>query len=282
MNKTSTFARSAAALRELDPGRPTTLTEDERHRASEMLERIVATNPNQQPNPTGVEPARRRGLLLVPAALLTVAAIAVPTFLSGGSAFASWTATPTPLSPPTAEAAASTCLTGLDIHDPGADIVIAEQRGGWTYLLLQSPAGEGACLMPSDLVGSGDVEKRNSGFFGFYDVAPAEAPTLAPDDVMETESAAGMVTLAGALPVGATEEWFTWTSGYAGSDVARVTVHPAVGSGVEATVESGRFSAWWPADKARGDNPGAGGAWTYTVTLTDGTTQNVEAQPQQR
>lgn len=282
MSKNSDFARSSAALRELDPGRATTLTEDERHRAGEMLERIVATDPDQHHHPSGVEPARRRGRLLVPAALLTVAAIVVPTFLSGGSAFASWTATPTPLSPATAAAAASTCLTGLGIDDPDADIVIAEQRGGWTYLVLQSPAGEGACLMPSDLMGSGDVENRNSGFFGSYDPDPAGAPTLAPGDIMETESAAGMVTLPGALPVGATEGWFTWTSGYAGNDVALVTVHPAVGPDVQATLDSGRFSAWWPVDKARGGNPGAGGAWTYTVTLTDGTTQHVEAQPEQR
>jgi hypothetical protein len=66
-----------------------------------------------------------------------------------------------------------------------------------------------------------------------------------------------------------------YVTGYAGRDVTRVTVDPPVGPDVEASLEDGRFAAWWPAGKARGDNPGMGGEWGYTVTLTDGTTRRV-------
>ncbi|MGL5823697.1 MAG: hypothetical protein ACRCYU_02485, partial [Nocardioides sp.] len=67
-------------------------------------------------------------------------------------------------------------------------------------------------------------------------------------------------------------------SGYVGSDVVGVTVDPPVGPDVEASIQEGRFSAWWPAGEARGDNPGVSGAWTYTVTLADGSTRQAESQ----
>jgi hypothetical protein len=216
--------------------------------------------------------------VLIPVGLLTAAAVAVPIALGGGSAFASWTAIPAALSVSTAAAAATTCRSALEIHDQSARVVIGERRGGWTYVLLNGSGGEGACLMPDDLVGTSGVAGRKSGFFGSYDTDPAQAPTPAPDGIIETESAGGTVSLPGRLSLGTIEGWFTWVTGYAGSDVTGVTVHPPVGPDVKASLDGGRFSAWWPAGEARGDNPGVGGAWTYTVTLADGTTRHVEAE----
>lgn len=132
--------------------------------------------------------------------------------------------------------------------------------------------------MPEDLIGAPDGAARKNGFFGTFDVDPPEAPTPARDRIVETESMGGSVSLSGRLPFSTTEGWFSWVSGYAGSDVTGVTVHPPVGPDVEATVSQGRFSAWWPAGDARGDNPGVSGGWTYTVTLADGTTRPVDTK----
>lgn len=275
MTKQTAFARTAAALRELDPATTTTLTEDERQRADAMLTRILATPSHAHGRTETDQPRSRRRRVLIPVALLTAATVAMSTVLSGGSAFADWKATPVPLPSPTAAAAAITCRSALDIRDPSARIVIGERRGGWTYVLLDGPAGEGACLMPDGLVGASAVAARKSGFFGSYDPDPAEAPTPTRDSIIETESAGGAVSLPGRLSVGTIDGWFIWVTGYAGSDVTRVTVNPPVGVGVEATLEGGRFAAWWPSGEARGDNPGVGGAWSYTVTLADGTKRRV-------
>ena len=60
-----------------------------------------------------------------------------------------------------------------------------------------------------------------------------------------------------------------------GSDVTGVTVHTPVGPDVEASVAHGRFAAWWPSDQPSSENPEVMGAWTYTVTLADGSTRRV-------
>jgi hypothetical protein len=43
---------------------------------------------------------------------------------------------------------------------------------------------------------------------------------------------------------------------------------------IEASVSDGRFAAWWPAGEVDSDNPELGGAWTYTLTLADGSTRD--------
>ncbi|MCL3816978.1 hypothetical protein [Aeromicrobium wangtongii] len=266
-----TFADVEVVLREMDPA--PILTDDERHRAAATRDRILST-PGVEHVPTGAERKKRhRGRALVAAAIAATAAVGVPTVIGGGSAFASWTATPQPLSRSNAAAAATTCQSALGIDDQRARVVMSEKRGGWTYVLLESPAGEAACLMPEDLIGSTDSGARKKGFFGTFVTDAPEAPALAPDAIDEDVSMGGSVSLPGRLPFTSTDGWFTWVTGYVGSDVTGVTVHPPVGPDVEATVSQGRFSAWWPAGEARGDNPGVSGAWSYTVTLADGTSR---------
>jgi hypothetical protein len=275
MTKHTAFARTAAALRDLDPAPTTTLTEQERQRADAMLARILAT-PGHEPGRTKTDqPRRRRRRVLIPVALLAAAAVGVSTVFGGGSAFASWTARPETLPPPAAAAAATTCRSLMGIRDQSTRVVIAERRGGWTYVLLDGPAEEGSCLMPDGLVGASGVKNRRSGFFGHYDPKPPEAPTPARDSLIETESAEGAVSVPGLLSVGTIDGWFAYVTGYAGSDVTRVMVDPPAGPDVEASLQGGRFAAWWPAGEARGNNPGASGAWSYIVTLADGTTRRV-------
>lgn len=266
-----TFADLEDVLREMDPA-PRILTEDERHRATATRDQNLST-PGVEHVRTG--PARKnrhRGRALAAAAIAATAAVAVPAVIGGGSAFASWTATPQPLSRPDAAGAATTCQSALGIDDRSARAVISEKRGGWAYVLIDSSAGEGACLMPEDLIGTSDSAARKKGFFGTFSPDP-EAPTPARDGIIEDHSMGGTVSLPGRLPFTSTDGWFSWVSGYVGSDVTGVTVHPPVGPDVEATVSQGRFSAWWPAGEARGDSPGVSGAWSYTVALADGTSR---------
>jgi hypothetical protein len=275
MTRRSALDRFDATLRELDPAATSTLTEEERRRAGAVLAQILAA---PAPEPGGTEAGRPRGRrrrALVPAALATAAVVALTTVLGGGSAFADWSAVPTVLPAATAAAAATTCRSNLGIGDPGLRVVLGEQRGGWTYVLLDGPGGEGACLMPDHMVGTSDATARRSGFFGTYDTEHEEAPTPARDSIVETESMVGVVTVPGRLPLRTVDGLFTWTTGYAGRDVARVTVDPPVGPDVVASLEGGRFSAWWPSGRARGDNPAMSQGWSYTVTLTDGTTRRV-------
>jgi hypothetical protein len=273
----TSFARTAAALRDLDPAQTTTLTEEERQRADATLTRILVTptSPQHVRTVTG-QPRQRRRRVLVPVALIAAAAVMLSTALSGGTAFADWTPKPTALPAPTAAAAATTCRSVHEMRDQSPRVLIGERRGGWTYVLLDGPGEEGSCLMPDDFVGASAVNARRSGgFFGHYDPNPPKAPTPARDSIIETESAAGAVSVPGRLWVGTIDGWFMYVTGYAGSDVTRVTVDPPAGPNVEASLENGRYAAWWPAGEARGDNPSMTGDWSYTVTLADGTTRRV-------
>lgn len=277
MTRRTADDRTAAALRELDPAATTGLTEEEHRRADAMLARILAAPvPATEPGRTETGGPRRRGRrVLVPAALLTAAVVALSTALGGGSAFADWSAVPVPLPAPTAAAAASTCRAGLDVADPSLRVVLGERRGGWTYVLLDGPDAEGSCLMPDDLVGASGAVARDRGFFGSYDPEHVEPPTPARDGIVPTESAAGSVRLPGRLPFRTVEGWFTVVTGYAGPDVTRVTVDPPEGPDVVASLQDGRYTAWWPSPTARAANPDAGQGWSYTVTLVDGTTRRV-------
>jgi hypothetical protein len=274
MNKHTVDSMTIAALRDLDPAPTPVLTEAELERADATFARILTTPSHDHVAAEPDRPRRRRSRLLVPMGLVIAAAVPALLLLGGGSAFASWTPKPEPLTAAAATEAATTCRAALAMPDQGERVISAERRGEWTNVLIAGPQAEGACLMRDDLVGNPHpADRKDAGFFGSYDTDPAEAPTLARDRIDETESMGGSVSIRGRLPFSTHEGWFSWVSGYVGSDVIGVTVHPPVGPDVEATVEGGRFSAWWPGGAVKGDSPGVSGAWTYTVTLADGSTR---------
>jgi hypothetical protein len=278
MNKHTFDTLTTTALRNLDPAPTTDLSDEERRRADATIARILATPVRRQFPEQSDRPRRRRSRLLVPVGLVGAAGI-YAFLLGGGSAFASWTPKPVPLTAAAATEAATTCRAALEVPDLGDRVVIAERRGEWTYVLIASSQAEGACLMPDDLVGHQDpAHHKDKGFFGTYDTSPVEAPALAPDGIVETDSMGGSVSVRGRLPFSTHEGWVSWVNGYVGSDVIGVTVHPPIGPDVEASVEGGRFSAWWPGGEVKGDSPGVSGAWTYTVTLADGSTRQVGGQ----
>jgi hypothetical protein len=275
MNKHTVDTTTAAAVRDLDPAPTTVLTHAELERADATFARILATPHHDGVPEESDRPRRRRSRLLVRVGLVSTAAVAVSALLlSGASAFASWTPKPEPLTAAAASTAATTCRAALEVPDQGERVVVAERRGEWTYVLIAGPEAEAACLMPDDLGGrENPTDQKEKGFFGSYDRNPAEAPALARDRIVETESMEGSVPTPGRLPFTTDEGWFDWTQGYVGSDVTGVTVHPPVGPDVVASVANGRFAAWWPSDQPSSKKRGAMGPWTYTVTLADGTTR---------
>jgi len=277
MNKHTFDTMTTAALRDLDPAPRTALTDEELERADATFARILATPRHDQVPEESDRPRRRRSQLLVPLGLLGAAGAAVPALLlGGGSAFASWTPKPQPLTAAAATEAATTCRTVLEVPDQGEPVVIAERRGGWTYVLIAGPQAEGFCLMPDDLVGHQDpADHRQEGFFGGYTTDPVEAPTPPRDRIVETENMAGSVPTPGLWLFSNDGGWFSSVEGYVGSDVTGVTVHTPVGTDVEASVASGRYAAWWPSDRPSSENLEVMGAWTYTVTFADGSTRRV-------
>ncbi|MFC5676607.1 DUF2029 domain-containing protein [Aeromicrobium endophyticum] len=268
-----TFAQLESVLRDMDPA-PRVLTDDERERAVTTRDLILSTPSAEHVRIAPDRQVRRRRRALVAVAAAATAAVAVPTAIGGATAFASWTATPQPLSRSDVSAAATTCQSALGIGGRDARPVIGEKRGGWTYVLVGGPTGEGACLMSNDLVGTPGDTASKRGFLGTFDADPPSAPTPPPDGFVETESMQGSIPLRGRLPFTTTDGWLSWVSGYVGGDVVGISLHPPMGPDVTATVSQGRFSAWWPANGAK---QGAGGVWTYTVTLADGTSR--PAQP---
>ncbi len=275
MNKPTVDTMTTAALRDLDPAPTTALTDAELERADATFTRILATPRDDQVPEESDRPRRRRSVVLV-GLVGAAGAASLALLLGGGSAFASWTAKPEPLTAVAATRAAATCRAALDAPDQGERVVSAERRGEWTYVLIAGPQAEGACLMRDDFIGhQSPADRRARGFFGSYDTDPVRAPTLARDRIVETESTVGSVPTAGFWPLSSDEEWFSWVQGYVGSDVTGVTVHPPAGPDVEASVGHGRFAAWWPSAHPSSKNPEVMGAWTYTVTLADGSTRRV-------
>lgn len=279
MNKKTFDVMTTTALRELDPASTTLLTDAESDRAEATLERILAA-PSQEHVPGQSDRTRRgRRRRLVPVGLAGAAAgAAVPALLlAGGSAFASWTPTPEDLTATAETEAAATCRSALGLHELGDQVVNAERRGGWTYILIAGPKSEAACLMQNDLVGQQIPRDRarEAGFFGTYDPDAVEAPTVASDRMVETEAMQGSVPAPGPWPwpFRGDDGFFTWVGGYVGSDVTGVTVHPPTGPDVVASVENGRFAAWWPSDQPSSESTEVMGPWTYTVTLADGSTR---------
>lgn len=260
------------ALQDLDAAPATTLTTSERERADATFARIVATPaPSGAPEPRRPAP-RRWGRLLVPVALAGVAGATVPALLLGGSAFGSWTQVPEPLSGAARADAAASCRVGFGVRAGDGEVVVADERGGWTYVLLSGPRLEASCLMANDLVAGSASGPRRAGFMGGWTADPSPAPELAADGIVG-HGAEGTMPVDRPWPLPDGEEWVASVEGFVGRDVAAVTVRTSDGPAVEASVEHGRFAAWWPSFEPSREHPDALAGLTYTVTLADGTTQ---------
>ncbi|MDF1486882.1 hypothetical protein [Tessaracoccus caeni] len=281
MTRRSRFARTANALRSLDSAPPAPLTDAEMHHAATERARIMATPvPDTTPARTAW-PYRR---LALAAGILVAVAALVPYGLGGTPAFASWTPIPTLLTGAAAEEAGADCLRRHTDHEIPANLeadwdtsavpemkpVLAEQRGDWVTVFLAGGGAEASCLMQTD------IEPDEHQMMGGYNPDAAEPPAPEQDGLVETHAMSGSFDVPNRIGIGTIDDWYGWVAGYVGDEVSAVTVHSPAGTDVEASVNNGQYSAWWPAGPARGSNPAVGGGWSYTVTLTDGTTQEIK------
>lgn len=264
-----TNTRSDSALRSLNAA-VGDLTAGEQERAGAALERIVATSvPATELQPAAAQQGRRsrRLWLLVPAA--TLALIVGSVVVQGGSdenaAYASWTATPAAVVGDDLGVATSACedlLQGDDTIDgERTALVLAERRGDHVALLYRTedPDLSATCLVRNPQ-GSTDVETVDFGVGG------STGPALRAPLTGFTQGAISQYD-DGASSI---------TDGAVGEAVVGVTIHAGAFT-VEATVENGRYAAWWPGP-AFASGPiapsGRGGPepdLTYDLTLDDGT-----------
>jgi hypothetical protein len=196
-------------------------------------------------------------------AVLGAAAVVVPVLTSAGDkAYASWSPQPVPLAPIESAAAAEACLAAVHRQAaPPVTPVLAERRGGWTYVLLR-PAEDvsTSCLMPTDEIGRSPAADHRRWFWSDDEEVPG--PVRDPEGI-RVDSAA----------TGTTEEGlFSYSEGAVGDDVVDVTVTTPRGVTVTASVANGRYAAWWPAGQNRLRSPEISRAPEIDVTLADGTT----------
>jgi hypothetical protein len=258
-----------SVLRSLDAS-VASLTAGEQERAGDTLERIVATAPSfEAPRPAAPAPARRalRRLVLAAAAAITliVGAAVVQGGRGGDAAYASWSATPASVARNELDAAASACrdrLRGSSINPDRAKLVLAERRGDYVALLYRTmdPDVSGACLVHNPK-GSTDVDNVEMGVGG------SSGPALKAPARGYTQ---GTISQFGETQVASI------TDGAAGDAVTGVTIHAGTLT-VHASVQNGRYAAWWPGPAFESGPPkpsGEGGPrviLTYDVTLADGT-----------
>ena len=273
---TSDDSRTIRVLRALDAADPA-FEESVRQRAAATLERILATDP-EAPAPTAAprrkpSPRVRRVLLAGGAVAAAAVVVAVPMLTGRDEAFASWSPTPVELTGADRTAAARACLAlqGTDeselAFDPDsrASVLVAEARGGWQYVVftvagLSGTELQGSCLVPDDLVA--DPRPGEGGFFGSLGPADEEAGSPPPRDLAREDSHA----------IGSVDgQAFVHVEGRAGADVVGIEVTTPSGMSVEASIDNGRWAAWWPAGDDSMDNPELAEAPAYEVTLRDGT-----------
>jgi hypothetical protein len=257
-----------SALRSLDAA-AATLTVGERERALTTLERIVATAPPtgapQPPAPSPTRRARRRLVLVPVAALLLIFGLVA---IQGGSghdaAYVSWTATPASVAGDELDVAVAACRDrlgsrGSSIDMDRAKLVLAERRGEIVAVLYRTddPDLAGSCLVHKPQ-GSTDVELLESGVGGSTGPALQAPPRSFTQGAISSSNKASI------------------TDGAVGEGVTGVTIHAGTFT-VSASVQNGRYVAWWPGPAFR-DGPvepsGKGGPelmLTYDLALTDGT-----------
>ncbi|MGG5257381.1 hypothetical protein [Phycicoccus avicenniae] len=270
MSRTDLDPTTTRALSALDPAPARPLTGDEAARAEDLLARIVAA-PAVDDGPHPAPPTRRRTrrrLAVVGglAAASAVGIVGVQLLTGGDTAYATWTAVPHRPTTPEQLAAADACRDSLrdTISDGGSDpsgvtpagldaarLVVAEQRGAWTMVVLGGPPGvEGSCLTRSGPLRA----QSTTGYLGTGGTAPQGR---------EIRLSAWGTSVNGDAAV-------TEVVGAAGPQVASVVLHSAQRGDVTATVRDGHLLAWWPV--ASDGGPVDDTLPEATVTYTDGST----------
>lgn len=250
-------------LADLDAAPRTELSAAELDRKQQLL-RTVLEDTGQPVRTAGApfrRPLLRRVAFTAAGGLAAAAAVLAATGILPGSQssgplssaqLASWTATPAGLdsSSRNGGAAEKWCLDaskgGQDDSAP-AKISNADIRGSVASMVVTRAGATTYCLAGSD--GSG--------------VSMAL-------DTVAAGAAADAVTLDTLGARGSDSGQFNYALGSVGADVREVTVRDS-GQTVQATVQDGRWTAWWP-----DGNPDGLLTGTLTLTLADGTTRTVD------
>ena len=261
-------------LRTLDAAPRRTPDEASRRRAEARLEQILAANPSGTPAaPPRVSPLRptpkTRWLALSAVAVIAIGALViVPTVTRPDPAYASWTPVPSTLTEAERTIAVTACLQsdgGLKSARP----LLAERRGEWVGVVIDGemnaevPATT-SCLMHLP-TGSDHAESLTWGSSGGQGAVPIGGQFT--DGSISQFGGGGLFGLWARPTV-------SFNVGDVGSDVAAVTIVDADGQTVQATVDDGRFVAWWPGRAFGDETEGNGGpapSLTYSLTMRDGT-----------
>lgn len=301
------------ALRDLDAAPP--VTDAQRRRGDALFERTVATPPEHAPV------RRRRRIVWRVAAVAVAASVvafgsAVLVSSTGGAAdaFATYTPTPTPLTPAETKALDDACHpklerwaksekdgypalirdfkeiadeTGLEYEPPpppisadDAIIALAERRGDIVVLAYAGKTQDFSIPCMADMP-SGSLTPRHveaDGMAGSGSPREAVAPQEYIGGSADTSPAPGTGGLFDLRPV----TYYSLVQGPVGEDIAKLTLHTKDAGDVEATISHGYFTAWWPGEAyVRDDNyPTESGSdryienYTISLTLKDGTVVN--------
>jgi hypothetical protein len=164
---------------------------------------------------------------------------------------ASWTGTPSSLGSAGAQgsAAEQECLEATEEYGPGPAVVSnADVRGDVASMVVTRGDRPVYCMAGSE------------GGRSTMGISPV--PDL-PADSIELDTS-------GSRGAGASR--LNYIVGFAGSDVEKITVRDS-GHTVRATIQDGRWTAWWPGGDYYGRHTG-----TITLTFTDGTTRTMKGE----
>ncbi|WP_327002727.1 hypothetical protein OHA72_47790 [Dactylosporangium sp. NBC_01737] len=215
----------------LDPARGRVPTDMQRARSQAFVERVMA---GQVTGRSAHRPARRRLLAgaVVAVAAGGAAAVVVPAFLPGDAdkAVASWTAVPSTRTGeqvlPQARACAGNDVGGTSSTVQPSDVLLAEQRGVATLLIMRKSSGTTVeCLSVGD---------DTLASMGLADDRPRPAPP------------SGVATLETMSSLGDGDSMWSNIVGRVGPGVTGVQVRLDNGRVVEASVQAGWWAAWWP------------------------------------
>ncbi|WP_422770826.1 hypothetical protein ACN28C_29845 [Plantactinospora sp. WMMC1484] len=237
----------------LDPARERVPTELEWARSQAFVERVMA---GEVSGGSAHRPVGR--WLAVGAATVAagvVAAAVVPALLPGAAdrAVAGWTAAPSPRTGeqvlPQARACAGNGVGGNSSTVRPSDVLLAEQRGDATLLIMRKSSG--------NIVECMSVGKDQLASMGLADSRPLPPPP------------AGTVNLETMSSTGNGDDIWSNMVGLAGPGVTGVELRLDGGRVFHASVKGGWWAAWWP-----GPEGGEVDRLTVLVHTSEGTTSH--------
>lgn len=223
--------------------------------------------------PLGARRRRRTGTrLALVAASLAGLAVGASVLMPGQSAYAGWSATPTPLVGDAAQQALQGCgQTAAAGADGSAGL--AEQRGRWVLAMVRGQDGAvTTCLRTT----SDDGASIGQG--ALVPAAPdADSVTVLIDNGIFAHASSDPRVVNGWFGPPEMEGQHLIT-GVAGPEVTDVVLSTTAGE-VTASLEDGLWAAWWPVPyPEQGNEAGADDPTSATLTLRDGSTVTLDRQ----